>query len=80
MTGATDFLRGMTRMSIDRREQIREQLTHVYLAFQMLARRSRPWDQQRRIANIGLESARKLATMLTQGREPPLPRTRESAT
>jgi hypothetical protein len=67
-------------MSIDRRELIREQLTHVYLAFQMLARRSRPWDQQRRIANIGLASARKLTSMLIQNGEPPPPRTRESAT
>jgi hypothetical protein len=80
MTGATSPLRGMTRMAIDRREQIREQLTHVYLAFQMLARRGRPWDQQQRIANIGLAATRKLAAMLMQGREPPSPRTRESAT
>jgi len=67
-------------MSIDRREQIREQLTHVYLALQMLTRRRRPWEQQRRIASIGLASARRLTALLTQGREPPFPRTRESAT
>jgi hypothetical protein len=67
-------------MAIDRREQIREQLTNVYLAFQMLARTSRPWEQQRRIANIGLASARRLGALLIQGREPPSSRTRESAT
>jgi hypothetical protein len=67
-------------MAIDRREKIREQLTHVYLAFQMLSRRSRPWDQQRRIASIGLVSARRLAAMLIQGGESSPPKTRESAT
>jgi len=67
-------------MSIDRREQIREQLTHVYLALQMLARRSRSWDQQRRIASIGLVSARKLTSMLIQNGESSPPKTRESAT
>ena len=67
-------------MSIDRRAQIREHLTPVYLAFQMLASRSRPWEQQRRIATIGLASARRLAALVMQGREPPSPRTRESAT
>ena len=60
-------------MTIDRREQVREHLTHVYLAFQILARRSRPWNQQRRIASIGLVSARMLAAMLIQGREADIP-------
>jgi len=67
-------------MAIDRPERIREQLTHVYLALQMLARRSRPWSQQRRIAGIGFASARRLMAMLIEGGESPPPRTRESAT
>ena len=67
-------------MAIERREKVREQLTHVYLAFQLLARRSRPWDQQRRIANIGIASARRLTAMLVPGGESSPPRTRESAT
>ena len=80
MTDASYAAPGVTGMAIDRREQFREQLTHVYLAFQMLARRSRPWDQQRRIANIGLASARKLASMLIPDGDSSPPRTRESAT
>jgi hypothetical protein len=54
-------------MEVDRRTQIRGQLAAIQLALQLLVRRRRPWGQQRRIARIGLASARKLAVLMVGG-------------
>jgi hypothetical protein len=62
-------------MASDRQYHMRSQLTNVLLAFQALSRRNRPWEQQRRIAVIGLAAARKLAGVLVTGRLPLSPRT-----
>jgi hypothetical protein len=57
-------------MEVDRTTQIQGQLAAVHLALQLLGRRRRPWGQQRRIARIGLASARKLAVLMVCGRGP----------
>jgi type VI protein secretion system component VasK len=67
-------------MVSDRQYHMRSQFTSVLLALQALSRRKRPWEQQRRIATIGLASARKLAGVLLIGRPPFSPRTREGTT
>ena len=67
-------------MASDRRYHMRSQMTNVLLAFQALSRKKRPWEQQRRIATIGLASARKLAGVLLIGRPSFSPRTREGTT
>ena len=51
-------------MATEPQHHVREQLNHVLLALQILARRQRPWQQQQRIAQIGLASARRLAASI----------------
>jgi len=51
-------------MSGEPRDSLRERLNHVLLALQILARREHPRSQQRRIAQIGLASARTLAALM----------------
>jgi hypothetical protein len=67
-------------MASDRQYHMRTQMANVLLAFQALSRRNRPWEQQRRIATIGLASARKLAGVLLTGRLPFSPRPGEGTT
>lgn len=47
-------------------EQIRSKLASVLLALEIMGRRNRPWEQQRRIAALGFTSARTLADMLLE--------------
>lgn len=51
-------------MATDLSHQIREKLADVLLALQMLARPSGIRERHRRIAELGLLSARKLAQLL----------------
>jgi hypothetical protein len=54
-------------MTGDADYQLRNRLTQVLLALQMLARRPRPWSRQQRIAAIGLRSARDLVDIVLNG-------------
>jgi len=67
-------------MGMDRQYHMRQHMANVLLAFQALSRRQLPWQQQRRIAMIGLSSARKLAGVLLIGRPPSSPSMREGTT
>jgi hypothetical protein len=68
-------------MAVDPQDRIRERLANVLLALQLLARRPRPWDQQQRLARIGIAEARRLASMVLGGEGSRGPRqTREDAT
>ena len=51
-------------MASDAPQEVRDRFEHVLLALEMLTRRPRRWEQQRRIAEIGLASARWLAGAL----------------
>jgi hypothetical protein len=53
----------------DAPREVRERFEHVLLALEMLTQRARPWEQQRRIAEIGLASARWLAEALLPSAE-----------
>jgi hypothetical protein len=79
-TDASLLAQESVMMAIDRQYHMRTQMANVLLAFQALSRKKRPWEQQRRIATIGLASARKLAGVLLIGRPPFSPRTREGTT
>jgi hypothetical protein len=57
-------------MAVERERHMREQLAIACLALQALARRSRPWEQQRRIASLGMGSLRRLTALLLVGGEP----------
>jgi hypothetical protein len=61
---------GVVEMTVDQNERLSKQLTIVQLALQLLVRRQRPWDQQRRIASMALASLRRLAAMMLSDKRP----------
>lgn len=67
-------------MRSDPEVEARTHLTAVRLALELLYRRRRPWEQQRRIAQLGLMSARRLAEVLLRRRQRRSPGTSEGAT
>jgi hypothetical protein len=68
-------------MTVDPQHDIRGRLTNVLLALQLIAHRPRPWDQQQRLARIGIAEARRLAGMVLNGDDDARPsQTRQGAT
>jgi hypothetical protein len=64
----------------DTEAEARTHVTAVRLALELLYRRRRPWDQQRRIAQLGIMSARRLADVLLTRRGRRSPRVSDGAT